>query len=149
MMRTRRTLTAAFRAEVALAALEGNKPLTELARVYGLRPSQVNKLRQHAVEHLPELFLVKRPSRKSSSFEFPMEDQVYASLTPREQEVLEIVVGGLTQREVGELLGISSRTVEVHKRRIMAKLHVNSVAELIRFVLKGDRPKREVEGLLL
>jgi transposase len=93
MMRTRRTLTAAFRAEVALAALEGNKPLTELARVYGLRPSQVNKLRQHAVEHLPELFLVKRPPRKSS-FSLPMEDQVYASLTPVNKRFLRSLLEG-------------------------------------------------------
>ncbi|NBT01240.1 MAG: DNA-binding response regulator [Betaproteobacteria bacterium] len=39
-----------------------------------------------------------------------------------------------------------SGIVEVHKRRIMGKLNVDSVAELIRFVLKGDRPKRELQG---
>ncbi|NBT99991.1 MAG: hypothetical protein EBT59_12900 [Betaproteobacteria bacterium] len=43
-------------------------------------------------------------------------------------------------------MSISSRTVEVHNRRIMAKLHVSSVPELIRLVLKGDRPKRELRG---
>ncbi|NDD95818.1 MAG: LuxR family transcriptional regulator [Betaproteobacteria bacterium] len=53
----------------------------------------------------------------------------------REREVLEVVTKGLNQSEAGELLGISRRTVEVHKRRIMAKLHVNSVSELIRFAL--------------
>ncbi|NCY08439.1 MAG: LuxR family transcriptional regulator [Betaproteobacteria bacterium] len=69
-------------------------------------------------------------------------------LAVREREVLEVVTKGLNQSEAGELLGISRRTVEVHKRRIMAKLHVNSVSELIRFALKGDRPKRELESSL-
>lgn len=146
MRRLRRTFTAQFRAEVALAALKGDKTLTELARVYGLRPSQVNKLRQHAIEHLPELFLDEGPSQKSTSFHLQVKHQAYANLTPREREVLEIVSRGLNQRDTGELLGISRRTVEVHKRRIMGKLNVDSVAELIRFVLKGDRPKRELQG---
>jgi DNA-binding CsgD family transcriptional regulator len=146
MRRLRRTFTAQFRAEVALAALKGDKTPTELARVYGLRPSQVNKLRQHAIEHLPELFLDEGPSQKSTSFHLQVKHQAYANLTPREREVLEIVSRGLNQRDAGELLGISRRTVEVHKRRIMGKLNVDSVAELIRFVLKGDRPKRELQG---
>ncbi|NDG19455.1 MAG: DNA-binding response regulator [Betaproteobacteria bacterium] len=73
---------------------------------------------------------------------------MYTKLTVREREVLEVVTKGLNQREAGELLGISRRTVEVHKRRIMAKLQVNSVSELIRFVLKGDRPRRELESSL-
>jgi DNA-binding CsgD family transcriptional regulator len=95
---------------------------------------------------MPKLFLEERTTKKASSFEYPTEDRVRADLTPREQEVLEIVVKGLNQREAGEVLGISSRTIEVHKRRIMAKFSVSSVPELIRLVLKGDRPKRELRG---
>ena len=146
MRRMRRTFTAEFRAEVALAALKGDKTLPQIASMYDLTTTQVSQFRQHAVRHLPELFHAVRTPRQVASIKDPPDGEAFASLTPREQEVLEIVVRGLTQREVGELLGISSRTVEVHKRRIMAKLRVNSVAELIRFVLKGDRPKRELEG---
>ena len=146
MARERRKFSPQFKAEVALAALKGDKTLPKIASMYDLTTAQVSRFRQLAVQRMPKLFLEERTTRKASSFEYPTEDRVCADLTPREQEVLEIVVRGLTQREVGELLGISSRTVEVHKRRIMAKLRVNSVAELIRFVLKGDRPKRELEG---
>lgn len=59
-------------------------------------------------------------------------------LTPREQEVLSAVARGLTNRQTGELLGISHRTVEVHRARLMRKLEVDSVAELVAlYVLKG------------
>ncbi len=57
------------------------------------------------------------------------------SLTPREREVLEHAAQGLHAKEIGARLGISPRTVEVHKTRIMEKLGVRNVAELVRFAL--------------
>lgn len=54
------------------------------------------------------------------------------ALTPREREVLDLVVSGEHNREVGERLGISPRTVEVHKARLMSKLGARTLAELIR-----------------
>ncbi|MBS1158359.1 MAG: two component transcriptional regulator, LuxR family [Proteobacteria bacterium] len=53
-------------------------------------------------------------------------------LTPREQEVMSLVVGGYHNREIAEKLGISVRTVEVHKAHVMSKLDVDSVADLVR-----------------
>ena len=53
-------------------------------------------------------------------------------LTVREREVLEHAVGGLHAKEIAALLGISPRTVEVHKMRIMEKLGVRNIAELVR-----------------
>lgn len=58
-----------------------------------------------------------------------------AALTPREREVLEKAALGLHAKEIARALGISPRTVEVHKTRIMAKLGVRNVAELVRFAL--------------
>jgi RNA polymerase sigma factor (sigma-70 family) len=55
-----------------------------------------------------------------------------ASLTPREREVMELVVRGKHNREIGPALGISARTVEVHKARLMGKLGVDNVADLVR-----------------
>jgi FixJ family two-component response regulator len=55
-----------------------------------------------------------------------------AMLTDREREVLALLVLGLHNRDVAERLGISPRTVEVHKARIMAKLGARNLAELIR-----------------
>lgn len=57
---------------------------------------------------------------------------IQASLSAREREVMRHVVDGLDNRRIGSLLGISARTVEVHKSRLMAKLGVGGLAELIR-----------------
>mgnify|MGYP006293570939 CR=1 FL=1 len=57
-------------------------------------------------------------------------------LTPREHDVYEAIVKGLSHREVGEQLHISPRTVEVHKARIMEKLGVTTLAELLRIALR-------------
>ncbi|TXH83081.1 response regulator [Thauera aminoaromatica] len=56
-------------------------------------------------------------------------------LTPREREVMARVVAGLHNREIAAELAISPRTVEVHKARMMDKLGVGSVAELVRLSL--------------
>jgi RNA polymerase sigma factor (sigma-70 family) len=58
-----------------------------------------------------------------------------ARLTPREREVLDLLVEGLSQREIAARLTISPRTVEVYKARMMEKLQCRSLAELIRVAL--------------
>lgn len=58
-----------------------------------------------------------------------------ANLTPREKEVMELVVEGQHNREIAETLSISARTVEVHKARMMMKLRVESIPDLIRLSL--------------
>ena len=61
--------------------------------------------------------------------------QRLAKLTAREREVMEQATKGLHAKEIAASLGISPRTVEVHKTRLMAKLGVRNVAELVRFTL--------------
>ncbi|MCC6212689.1 MAG: response regulator transcription factor [Burkholderiales bacterium] len=63
-----------------------------------------------------------------------------ARLTGREREVLAAAAQGLHAKEIGRQLGISPRTVEVHKTRIMAKLGARNVAELVRLALAAEPP---------
>lgn len=63
-----------------------------------------------------------------------------ALLTPREREVFEQVARGGHAREIAAALGISPRTVEVHKARVMAKLGVHNIAELVRLAVAVERP---------
>ena len=65
--------------------------------------------------------------------------QLVANLTPREREVMGLVVGGRHNREIAETLGISARTVEVHKARMMSKLRVDGIPDLVRLSLVGQK----------
>lgn len=58
-----------------------------------------------------------------------------SSLTPREYEVMDFLVVGETSKRIGRELGISDRTVEVHRARVMEKMGARSIAELVRTVL--------------
>jgi FixJ family two-component response regulator len=62
--------------------------------------------------------------------------QRLSMLTAREREVMEQATQGRHAKEIAAALGISPRTVEVHKTRLMAKLGVRNVAELVRFALE-------------
>ena len=66
---------------------------------------------------------------------FPGEDQ----LTPREREVLEQIAQGASNKEAGRHLGISPRTIEVHRARIMEKLGARNTADLVRIVYSDTR----------
>ena len=63
--------------------------------------------------------------------------ELLEKLTPREREVLDHVVAGSRNSDVAQKLGISVRTVEVHKTRLMDKLGVDNVAELVRICMQG------------
>lgn len=57
------------------------------------------------------------------------------SLTARQKEILRFVAQGYTNREIGEQLDISVRTVEVHRFNLMRRLQVRNVAQLLRQAL--------------
>lgn len=56
----------------------------------------------------------------------------YALLSPRERDVLSLVVAGLTNKEIGRALALSPRTVETHRAHLCAKLQVQTLAQMIR-----------------
>ena len=60
------------------------------------------------------------------------------SLTQREREVLGLIVAGKLSKQIADELGISIKTVEVHRSRVMEKMGANSVAELVQLVLKSQ-----------
>jgi FixJ family two-component response regulator len=65
-----------------------------------------------------------------------------ALLTPREREVLPLVIGGLLNKQAAGELGISEVTLQVHRSRIMKKMRAHSVAELVRMASRLDIPIR-------
>ena len=64
------------------------------------------------------------------------QNQKLSLLTPREKEVFDVLALGKSHREIGELLKISPRTVEVHKGRVLEKLGIKTLADILRIAIK-------------
>jgi len=62
----------------------------------------------------------------------------FADLTPRERDVLRLLVHGMTNRMIAAELGISARTVENHRAKVMEKSGADSLPELVRLAIKED-----------
>jgi DNA-binding NarL/FixJ family response regulator len=58
-------------------------------------------------------------------------------LTPREREVLQLLTEGKSNKEIGLLLGVTTKTAETHRAHIMAKLHLHSMSELVRYAIRN------------
>lgn len=61
---------------------------------------------------------------------------LFASLTPREREVLDLVVAGMSNKAIAKELGLSAKTVEVHRAKVMEKLHVRSLSDLVKLAMQ-------------
>ena len=72
----------------------------------------------------------------SATTENNQQNHKLSLLTPREKEVFDVLSQGKSHREIGELLKISPRTVEVHKARVMEKLGIKTLADLLRLAVK-------------
>ena len=62
------------------------------------------------------------------------------SLTDREREVLELLTQGKQNKQIAQDLGVSPRTIEIHRARVMEKMNAQSVAELVRMMLDLRQP---------
>ena len=115
---------------------------------YGDVPTTVQAMKAGAVEFLTKPFdddvllgaIQHAIERSESSLGKEAETQVlrdsYASLTPREQEVMALVVSGLLNKQVGFRLGISEITVKAHRGKMMQKMEADSLAELVQMAVK-------------
>jgi two-component system, LuxR family, response regulator FixJ len=76
-----------------------------------------------------------RRSRQMLAQQDAIRDRI-ASLTRREREVLELIVRGLASKVMAEEMGLSKRTVELHRSRVMDKMGANSIAQLVRMFME-------------
>lgn len=79
--------------------------------------------------------LRREGSRAPAPQHRPVELRNFDRLTPREREVLQLITSGQSNKEAGRQLGISPRTIEVHRARVMEKLGAKNTADMMRIVL--------------
>ena len=61
-----------------------------------------------------------------------------ANLTPREHEVMEMVTAGKSNKEIAQTLGVSAKTVEAHRSRVMEKMQADSLADLVKMAVAAN-----------
>jgi RNA polymerase sigma factor (sigma-70 family) len=81
--------------------------------------------------------LIRSAEQRQRSAEKNEARRLLDSLTPREFEVMQLVIAGMLNKQIAGELGTAEKTVKVHRGRVMEKLGVTSVAELVRLVQRA------------
>ena len=115
---------------------------------HGDIPMAVEAMQRGAVDFIPKPFrddeLLDRINKalendrknRDSLVEREVIEERIEKLTPREKQVMELVVQGKANKVIAGDLEVSQRTVEIHRARVMEKMQVRSVAQLVRMVLQ-------------
>jgi FixJ family two-component response regulator len=150
--------------DVKMPGLDGMALQDQLAEVdyampiifitgHGNIPMGVQAMKKGAIDFLPKPFddeelhqAVRRAIEKDVKARADREEvlrimRYIKQLTPREREIICYVISGLLNKQIGFKLGISEKTIKIHRGRIMEKLHVSSIADLVRLAEKaGIKP---------
>jgi FixJ family two-component response regulator len=120
---------------------------------YGDVPTTVQAMKAGAVEFLTKPFgddvllnaIGQAIERSRTAVAYQAELRVlrdrHTSLTPRERETMALVVSGLLNKQIAAKLGISEITVKAHRGRVMRKMRVDSLADLVRVAAALDVPR--------
>ena len=84
-----------------------------------------------------ECLAAEQQSRGKRQFEAETTRRLH-HLTQREREVLDLIIAGKLNKQIADVLGISIKTVEVHRARVMEKMEAHSLAELVQNVLAAE-----------
>jgi RNA polymerase sigma factor (sigma-70 family) len=119
---------------------------------HGDIPMSVRAMKAGAVEFLTKPFrdqdlldairiaLERDQARRDQEKKAKELQQCFDSLTPREREVVSMVVSGMLNKQIAGQLGTAENTVKVHRSRAMEKMHAQSVADLVRMVERLKPP---------
>lgn len=131
---------------------DANHPPVVFITGHGDIPSSVRAIKRGAVDFLTKPFndedllnairsaIGRDLAIRAGRSELAGLRQHYLELTPREREVLALVVSGLLNKQAASELGISEVTLQIHRRNVMKKMRASSLADLVRFAEKLQIP---------
>ena len=117
---------------------------------HGDIPMAVEVMRRGAIDFIPKPFrdhelldcinkaLDDDQKNRDALLEREEVEKRIETLTPREKQVLELVVQGKANKVIAGDLDVSQRTVEIHRARVMEKMQVRSLAQLVRMVMQAQ-----------
>jgi FixJ family two-component response regulator len=117
---------------------------------HGDIPMSVRAMKAGATDFLPKPFddqnlldavrqaVAKDAQARRQRADFSVLQERVESLSPREREVLGLVVSGMLNKQIGHMLGVTEKTIKVHRGQVMRKMQAGSLAELVRMAQKLD-----------
>jgi len=115
----------------------GNVPMTVRAMKGGAQDFLEKPFEdQELLDAIQRALARSRAARAEDAERADIEGRL-ATLTPRERQVLELVVAGLLNKQIAGELGAAEKTIKVHRGRVMKKMQADSVAELVRMTQKA------------
>jgi len=91
---------------------------------------------EQLLESIRNALAIDDTRRDEQSFKAEVASRL-AQLTPRESEVMDMVTAGKSNKEIANTLGVSAKTVEAHRAKVMEKMEAGSLAELVRLVVSS------------
>jgi FixJ family two-component response regulator len=139
----RELATANMNIPIVFISAHGDIPMTVRAMKAGAVEFLTKPFRDQDLLDAVHLGLERDRAKRQQEAELAMLRKRVDSLTPREREVLPLVVSGLLNKQIATEIGTSETTVKVHRSQLMRKMGASSLAELVRLAERIGIPEKQ------